>query len=309
MSTASLTCAGMLASLASRPSISFLARTIIKTHTTVNKPRVAASSYLNSAPLIWSFTHGSRRQAVRYLDAVPARCADLLASDEADYGLVPVIEYQRIPGVKLVRSVCVGSRKNVKSVLLVSRLNNLKKIRSVALDESSRTSATLTKIIFKEFLRTEISWKTSSPDLTSMLRESDAALMIGDPAMTFSRKGLNVWDLASLWHDFTGTGFVFAMWMARADLPPATLSLDFAAARDEGVEAIDQIVEDYKNRLRLPGDALRDYLTNSVTYDMDNQLQTGMQLYFQHAARQGLIEQQRPLAFLETPDSSHDVSG
>ena len=136
-----------------------------------------------------------------------------------------------------------------------------------------------------------------------MLRESDAALMIGDPAMTFSRKGLNVWDLASLWHDFTGTGFVFAMWMAKADLRPATPSVDFAAARDEGVEAIEQIVQDYKDRLQLPVDDLRDYLTNSVTYDMDQHLRSGMELYFEIAARQGLIEQQRPLEFLETPGS------
>lgn len=236
-----------------------------------------------------------------YLDAVPARCADLLASDGADFGLVPVIEYQRIPGVKLVRGVCVGSRQKVRSVLLISRLNNLKKIRSVALDESSRTSATLTRIVFKEFLRTEPGWTTSSPDLTSMLRESDAALMIGDPAMTFSRKGLNVWDLASLWHDFTGTGFVFAMWMATADLRPTMLSLDFAAARNEGVEAMEQIVEDYKDRLHLPPDDLRDYLTNNITFNLDHDLQTGMQLYFEIAARHGLIERQRPLEFLETP--------
>ena len=244
-----------------------------------------------------------------YSDAVPARCADLLARDEADFGLVPVIEYQRIPGVKLVRGVCVGSRKHVRSVLLVSRLNNLKKIRTVALDESSRTSATLTKIIFKEFLRTEPGWTTSSPDLTSMLRESDAALMIGDPAMTFPRQGLNVWDLASLWQDFTGTGFVFAMWMARADLSPTTLSLNFAAARDEGVEAIEQIVEEYEDRLHLPADDLRDYLTNNVTFNLDYDLQTGMHLYFEHAARHGLIERNRPLEFLETPGAKYNVSG
>ena len=236
-----------------------------------------------------------------YVDAVPARCGDLLASDEADFGLLPVIEYQRIPGVKLVHGVCVGSQRKVRSVLLVSRLNNLKKIRSVAVDESSRTSATLIKIIFKEFLKTEPSWTTASPDLTTMLRESDAALIIGDPAMTFPRKGLNVWDLANLWHDFTGTGFVFAMWMARADLRPAMLSLDLAAARDEGVEAIDQIVEVYKDRLQLPADDLHDYLTNNITFELDDHLQTGMQHYFELAARHGLIERQRLLEFLETP--------
>ena len=238
---------------------------------------------------------------MHYVDAVPARCADLLGGDEADFGLLPVIEYHRIPGVKLVGGICVASQQKVRSVVLVSRLNNLKKIRSVALDESSRTSATLVKIIFKEFLRTEPSWTISNPDLTTMLRENDAALMIGDPAMTFPRKGLNVWDLASLWHDFTGTGFVFAMWMAKADMPAAMLSPNFAAARNEGVKAIDQIVEAYKDRLHLPANDLRDYLTNNVIFSLDNDLQTGMQLYFEIAARHGLIEDQRPLEFAETP--------
>lgn len=263
---------------------------------------MAASSYLNSAPLTWSFTKGARRDEVDYIDAVPARCADLLAGNEADFGLLPVIEYQRIPGVKLIRGVCVGSPQKVKSVLLVSRFNNLKKINSVALDDSSRTSSTLTKIIFKEFLRTEPSWTTSAPDLTSMLRGSDAALMIGDPAMTFPRKGLNVWDLASLWHDFTNTGFIFAMWMAKAGPPPA-LFLDFAKARDEGLEAIEQIVEDYKDRLHLPAGDLREYLTNNITYKLDSGLQAGMQLYFEIAARHGLIEQRRQLEFAEVPGS------
>jgi predicted solute-binding protein len=91
------------------------------------------------------------------------------------------------------------------------------------------------------------------------------------------------------------------MWMARAGLRPVTPSLDFAAARDEGIEAIEQIVEDYKDRLHLPADELRDYLTDNVTFNLDYHLQTGMQLYFDIAARHGLIERHRPLEFLETP--------
>ena len=270
----------------------------IQVHTLEQKPRVAASGYLNSAPLVWSFIKGSLRNAVTYIDAVPSHCADLLSRDEADFGLVPIIEYHRISTAKLVQGVCVGSRRKVRSVLLVSRFNNLKKIRSIALDESSRTSATLTKIIFREFVGIEPGWTPSKPDITTMLRESDAALMIGDPALTFPRKGLNVWDLASLWHDFTGTGFVFAMWMAKTDIRPELTSVDFAAARDEGIRAIEEIVEYYKDRLKLPDQDLRDYLTNNITLDLDPDLQNGMQLYFELAARHGLIERQRGLEFL-----------
>ncbi len=289
----------MWASLASPPSIKLFARIAINAYGTKEQPSLAASSYLNSAPLIWSFTKGSLRDSVTYIDAVPSRCADLLSTDVADFGLVPIIEYQRIPGTKLVPGVCVGSRREVRSVLLVSPLNNLKKIRSVALDESSRTSATLTKVIFKEFLGIEPTWVTSSPDVVRMLQGSDAALMIGDPAMTFPRQGLNVWDLASLWHDFTGTGFVFAMWMAKGDVRPELLSLDFTSAKEEGVNSIDQIVEEYEQRLGLTSEDLRDYLTNNVTFDLDDHLRSGMQRYFELAARHGLIDRPRLPEYLQ----------
>ena len=180
------------------------------------KPRIAASSYLNTAPLIWSFTHGSQRHSVDlFTDTAPARCAEMLARGEVDAALVPVIEYQRIDDISIVPGVCVGSKTAVRSVVLATRKNNLKKIERVALDESSRTSDTLVKIIFREFLGFEPEWKTAAPDLHSMMQQADAALIIGDPAMTIPRDQFRVFDLAALWHEFTGFGFVFAMWMVR----------------------------------------------------------------------------------------------
>src|SRR3954464_8925902 len=113
-------------------------------------PRVAASSYLNTVPLVWSFTEGVRRREVELVsDAAPARCADMLARGQVEAALVPVIEYQRIPNLMVVPGVCVGSRSRVRSVVLVMRegLDDLRDVRSVALDVSSRTSAALVKIV------------------------------------------------------------------------------------------------------------------------------------------------------------------
>src|SRR3982750_4410125 len=122
----------------------------------MNSPfRLAASSYLNSAPLIWSFLNGSHRGSVDFVEAVPARCAQLLSESAVEGALVPVIEYQRTAGGSLVPNVCVGSQKEVLSVVLVSRNKRLENIRTVALDESSRTSATLVKGIFRGFLERE----------------------------------------------------------------------------------------------------------------------------------------------------------
>lgn len=260
--------------------------------------RLAASHYLNSAPLIWSFLHGSKRNLVDLIDAVPARCADLLAHSVVDSALVPVIEYQRIPDIYLIPNVCVGSKKEVLSVVLVSKQSELKNVRSVALDESSRTSAAMVKIIFREFVGTEPDWMTQSPDLAAMLELHDAALMIGDPAMTFPRTGVTIWDLAGLWHRYTGLGFVFAMWMVRNEAAEHAHRIDFAGARSEGVSHIDDIVDYFQYRIPLSRDLLFSYLTESISYDLDDKMSRGLNLYFQLALKHGLIDTLTPLLFI-----------
>jgi chorismate dehydratase len=262
------------------------------------KIRVAASSYLNSAPLIWSFLQGPHEGSVDFVEAVPARCAQLLAQSLVEVALVPVIEYQRIAGGSLVPNVCVGSRKEVLSVVLVSKNKRLEDIRTVALDESSRTSATLVKIIFREFLEREPEWTTRAPNLEAMLEQNDAALIIGDPGMAFPRQGLNVWDMAGLWRQHTGLGFVFAMWMVRDDATERARSVDFAGARDEGVAHIEEIVRSYQDKIPMRVEELRNYLTENIVFNVDESMERGLRLYFELAFKHNLIERVKDLRFI-----------
>ncbi len=259
-------------------------------------PRVAASSYLNSAPLIWSFARGARRREVELLtDAAPARCADMLARGEADAALVPVIEYQRLAGVAAVPGVCVGARRAVRSVLLVTRRDSLREVRTVALDESSRTSAALVRVIFREFLGRELEAATVRPDVGAMLDAYDAALIIGDPAMTFARESLRVHDLALLWREHTGLGFVFAMWMAHESAADTVASVDFAAARDDGVASLEEIVAAYEPELGLARAELREYLTENICFELNEEMRAGLELFFRLAHKHGLTESAKPL--------------
>ena len=265
----------------------------------MNAPfRLAASSYLNSAPLIWSFLHGPHEGTVDFVEAMPARCAQLLSQSEVEGALVPVIEYQRINGGALVPNVCVGSQTEVLSVVLVSKNMPLENIKSVALDESSRTSATLVKVIFREFLEREPEWTTRAPNLAEMLEKHDAALIIGDPGMAFPRQGLNVWDMASLWKEYTGLGFVFAMWMVRDDAATRAREVDFAGARDEGVASIEEIVRTYQDKIPMRVEELRNYLTENIVFKVDESMERGLRLYFELAFKHRLIERVKPLKFI-----------
>ncbi len=242
---------------------------------------------------------GAQREAVElFTDTAPARCAEMLARAEVDAALVPVIEYQKLSGVSMVADVCVGSKNAVRSVVLVTRRNNLKKVERVALDESSRTSVALVKIIFREFLGFEPEWQISAPDLHSMMQQADAALIIGDPAMRISREQFRVFDLATLWHEFTGLGFVFAMWMVRNDSAEKVEPIDFVAARDEGLNHLDDIVAAQTVPLRLSPEEIAEYLRRNIVFQIDDEMRSGLNLYFDLAHKHKLIPQPKPLEFI-----------
>lgn len=242
-------------------------------------------------------------------DTAPARCAQMLARAEVDAALVPVIEYQRIPEIMVVPEVCVGARSRVRSVVIVTRGAELKDVRSVALDTSSRTSAALVQIIFREFLGFEPQWRPSAPDLDLMLDESDAALLIGDPAMIFPRRNLRVYDLASLWREHTGLGFVFAMWMAREGSAEKVRAIDFKGARDEGLERRDEIIAHYEPMLGLPPSELREYLLENISFELNEEMRAGLGLYFELARKHEIIPALRPLKWLVADNVGSNTTG
>ena len=271
--------------------------------------RISASSYSNTAPLIWSFLYGTNHGKVELiLDNAPARSAELLALDRVDAALVPVIASQSIDGVRLVSDICVGAKREVRSVCLVTNGHDLEDVKSVSLDISSRTSVVLTKIIFREFLGFEPEWRDASPNIDAMLSESDCALLIGDPALSISNfefriadsnpkskiQNLKSFDLAGLWNRYTGLGFVFAMWMTRKE----KVDIDLASARNEGLNHLDEIAANYAPQLQIKKNEMLRYLSENISYSIDDSMERGLDLYLELAARHELISARRPLSFI-----------
>jgi chorismate dehydratase len=275
--------------------------------------RIAASTYLNSAPLVYSFTRGFLRRKYAFVgDEAPSRCAAMLAAGECEIALIPVIEYQRIPNLLIIPEVAVAAKDRVRSVLIAAR-RPLEEVRRLTLDASSRTSQALAQILFRRrygFLP-ECAERAPNPAIgcENMLESSDAALIIGDPAMKLeslvSKLDLKIYDLAEEWRAMTGLPFVFAVWAVREETCAAApnLARDFIAAKREGIDHVEQIATQYANELELPGDELLDYLRDNVNYDLDEENVAGMKLYFDLARDCGLIPQTRELLFLPRKDN------
>src|SRR2546421_12142275 len=148
------------------------------------KSKISIVKYLNAVPLAWGILDGPQKELFEPVLNTPAECADRLSDNRVDVGLIPSIEFQRIKGCRIVPGPTVASMNRVRSVLLVSVVP-LWKVKTVACDSGSRTSVALAKIIFSDFYHTHPDFRPAEPNLTNMLAQSDAALLIGDHALKF----------------------------------------------------------------------------------------------------------------------------
>lgn len=193
--------------------------------------RISAISFLNTAPLMWDFEHGTSGREFEISYTVPSACAEALRNGAADIGIIPAISYQSIPDLLVIPEVAIAADGEVRSILLVSKVP-LKEINTVAVDTSSRTSVALLHILFAKFWRRPERQRAASlprfipmePNLAPMLAVCDAALLIGDPALTVDRARYHVLDLGEEWKRSTGKPFVFAFWAVRRK-PSRTIRL------------------------------------------------------------------------------------
>jgi chorismate dehydratase len=268
--------------------------------------RISAISYLNTAPLMWDFEHGTRAAAFDISYTSPSQCATNLREGTADIGIIPAAAYATIPDLFILPGVAIASRAPVRSILLVSKVPPAE-IRSVALDASSMTSVALTQVLFAKWWGGAREFSTMEPDITRMLKDHDAGLLIGDPALQIDRSRYFTFDLAEEWIRLTGKPFVFAFWAIRQTaLQNTPDNLDLAAifqrSRDNGLlpMSLMQIARQWSARLKLSEDDVTSYLTHNIFYYLDADCLDGLQLFYRYAQECGALPAPPPLSFLMT---------
>ncbi len=266
--------------------------------------RVAAISFLNTAPLLWGLETEPRLQ-LSY--TAPSACAEQMRREEAEIGIIPVIEMARIAGLAALPGIAVAARAEVRSILLITK-KPWAEIQRVALDRSSRTSAALAQILLLRRYGAKFEVTERAPDWRTMLEDADAALVIGDPALRLTltgeaeEAGYRVHDLAAEWHAWTGLPFVFALWaVRRSSVPPGEenwLIERFQRAKRDGLANSAVLVERWSRRLDLPAEEIRRYLARDVEYDLTPEHWAGLARFYELAAEQGLIPSPQPPALL-----------
>jgi chorismate dehydratase len=268
---------------------------------------------------MWSFHHEPDRsrlaQRYRISSDTPAECAAKLAARAADIGLVPVSALAFTPSLSVIPGCTIASQDRVRSILLVVRHpDGIDGVARVALDSSSRTSATYTRILFSRFWQIQPAFVEHAPDLEAMLRVADAALLIGDPALLAledrlareRRTGekLLYLDLAHEWHNLTGTVWVSAFWAANPDAIPASgipatqVIEDFQQSRDAGLRNIDSLAGEWSTRIALPRETIHAYLSDNIWYLLDEPCLAGLDLFYRYGVECGALPVAPALHFL-----------
>src|SRR5207249_10174847 len=138
--------------------------------------RVGSVPYLNAVPL----TRGLEDQVIF---ATPSRLAEMLQRDELDAALVSVTEVLFNDRYDVLDDIAVASLGEVKSVLLAHR-KPIAEVREVFCDPASLTSVQLLRVLLAERGLKPQFLPLASYDFGAL---PDYALLIGDPALDFSR--------------------------------------------------------------------------------------------------------------------------
>jgi chorismate dehydratase len=284
--------------------------------------RISIVEYLNTAPLVWGFSHGPLRGKYDLSFTVPSQCAEALRTNAVDIAIIPAIEYQRIDDLVILPDLAIASKKSVRSLLLISK-RPIRETTRIALDRSSRSTQALTRILCARHWNSSPEFFESEPDLRAMLKRADAALVIGDPALRVaidaeasarripsgdltcsgtslgidSEPDLFIYDIVENWRSFIGLPAVLAVWATRKNIINPEIAADFRESRAFGMRHLDEICAEASKELNLPAGKLRRYLTENIDYTLDDDNLAGLGAYFNYAAEVGCIPTTRAIEF------------
>ena len=264
--------------------------------------RFGMHDFLNAQPLLVPLLKDAEKTGLEIVIDVPSALAEMLKAGTLDMAMIPTVEYMKeADRYRLIPRVCIASRDKVGTVLFVSKVP-IEEVKTLALDNRSRTSVALLKILFGKKFAPEVAFDPSPPDPETMLNTHDAALIIGDQNFSLPEfnEGTEVYDLSEEWFRQTGKTFVHAVLAVRAGVVIGKeISGQIRSSKREGIQNIPSIVNNYAGARGLDLTVCEDYLRHRIIYDLGERELEGMRLFQELCCEQGIIPQKHRLRFVE----------
>lgn len=237
-----------------------------------NRSKLVMVNYLNSKP----FVHGLESpEWAPYFDVAtenPAMCAQKFMEGKADIALVPVGALPDLSEYEIVTDFCIGCDGEVRTVALFSN-QPAKECTQLVLDNHSRSSVLLSRIILEEYMGIHLPSKAA--DISAYVpQKGDLMLMIGDKVFLYEDQYRYHIDLGSAWKEWTGLPFVFAVWIAKKGVADEKIE-QLNSALHEGVGQMQEIIA----RESHESLDLYYYYTHNIKYNLDAPKKEAIALY------------------------------
>ena len=246
---------------------------------------VGSVSFLNAKPLIHGLDADPR---VSLHLEVPSRLLAGLQDRRFDVALLPVIDYQRLAGLRVIPAGGIGCDGPTLTVRIFSP-TPLDRIDTLLCDTDSHTSVALARVILAE----RFGRRPRFVDLSAALARDPSLprLLIGDKVITDEPADCpHQIDLGQGWKELTGLPFVFAAWMGRADADPGDLPELLVDARRRGLADVDRIVAEFAPKHRWPAPVARQYLTEYLKFEVGDRQLAAIRRFHELAAKHAVFE-------------------
>ena len=153
----------------------------------MTKIRISAVSYTNTFPFIYGIENSKIIDHIDLSKDIPSVCAQKLLDNKVDIGLIPIAVMPKLNHSEIISDYCIGASGPVRSVILAS-FKPLNEIETIYLDYHSRSSVMLTRILAKKFWKINVRWTETTEGFENRIKENEAAVIIGDKALSVEKK-------------------------------------------------------------------------------------------------------------------------
>jgi chorismate dehydratase len=275
----------------------------------MNPIRVGQISFTNILPLYYYLKQNPALRNLQFMPRVPTQLNREMAQGMIDMGPISSFAYaQAYPRYVLLPDLSVSASGAVGSIFLFTKglaWSDLRHAR-IALTCTSASSVVLLKILLERFAGATPEYITLPPSLDVMMKQADAALLIGDDALTalWNNPGYLVFDLGEEWFKRTGLSMTFAVWAVQRELVEARatelveLYHLFIQAKEKGVRQIAPVIQAAMRQLGGTESFWRTYY-RGLCYDLRERELIGLHTFYRYAAELGLLSPDVQMCMLD----------
>jgi chorismate dehydratase len=263
--------------------------------------RVGRIPYVNCYPVYGAIDRGIVAFGGQLVDGVPTELNRAMAARELDVSVISAVEYARASeDYLLLPDLAISCNGAVRSVLLVSRkpAEQLTGER-VVVSRSSMTSVALLELLFANVWHARPVFvpgdaepaNLGALDAAAHLVIGDAALMLHAAISERTTAFSHAYDLGTVWRDWTGLPFVFAVWVAQRSTPVAEALATHAsliASRNWGIANVASLSEQAAAVTGLPRAICGAYL-DGLDYGLSLEHLGGLTEFFRRLEHAGMV--------------------